>query len=120
MNLDVKQNENKNWILLIVLIILLFVISNKLHYVRAEPVPNCVVCTQSVPECGPDEEIVLQTCVHCAFCRPNGNVNPNCEVPCGKRCCKADRICVTIDMCKGKPNCSKPIIRKCKKPSSIN
>ena len=71
---------------------------------------ECIACIQVVPNCSPNEELVLQTCEACAHCKPKSD----CEVSCGKRCCKAGKKCVTIDKCKGKLNCKKPIKFKCK------
>ena len=94
---------------------------------NAQDVSNCIVCAQSIPDCGTDKEFVPQTCEQCAHCKPlpisistSSSGGSNCAVPCGNRCCKGSRICVTIDKCKDRTHCIKPLIYKCKRPKQIN
>ena len=107
----------KNKIIFIFLIVcsLSFFITVNAQTIDSGDASNCVVCTQSIPQCGPDEEVALQTCEACAHCvqklnPPSGE--PLCS-PCGDKCCKVGRNCVLIDRCKGKPSCKKPIKGKC-------
>ena len=98
------------------LVFLLFLAAVNFQSVKAE----CILCAQFIPVCGPGEELVLQTCEACAHCKPKDVSSSSsggiaCEIPCGKRCCKTGKLCVSIDACKGKPNCKKPSKFKCVK-----
>lgn len=40
---------------------------------------ECVICAQFVPDCGPDEVLVPQTCADCAHCEAFGKQEKKVE-----------------------------------------
>ena len=49
-------------------------------FAKAQNATTCVTCTQSLPICGPDEELVPQTCEHCTFCKKKEGLNVSCVI----------------------------------------
>ena len=115
----------------LIFIITLFIFSPFLfrqHELKAQilenPESDCVICAQFVPECGPDEELVNQTCKECAHCVPKSIPTPssvpstqeesNCQKCTIHSQCSKGYIC-TNDCCTLKPNRKKNY----KKPECI-
>lgn len=47
---------------------LLLIISTTKAQIISDSETNCIICAQFVPDCGPNEVLVLQTCEKCAHC----------------------------------------------------
>ncbi|GEM_PF-5112502 len=55
---------------------------------------DCILCTQMVPMCKPDEKLVLQTCKRCAHCEPVEEKSAECVK------CRFNFDCITGCVCK--------------------
>lgn len=80
--------------------------------------PECIFCPQFIPECGPNETLIKQTCKECAYCKPSTLKIENvvCNNPCGIKCCNTEEKCIIIDQCKrNKTSCHLPILKYCRK-----
>ena len=104
----------------------------KQKFLRESKAPSCIVCPQFVPECGPNEILIPQTCKQCAHCerikplvkddikqkkvkdKKKDPGKTECKKQCGLKCCKENEKCITIDQCKGRKKlCKLPTLQYC-------